>query len=200
MFDFSVVEKNLKEHGYEVKVYATLKEAAEYLDSVIDDTTVGIGGSGTVKESGLYETLKGHNKDEVWHWFEEASDAARVRAMNTEVYLTSVNAMAETGEMISIDGCGNRIASMLFGHKKIYYLVGRNKITKTYEEAQWRARNVAGPKRAQQMGRKTPCAVNADKCYDCKSPERICNGMVTLLKPMMGMAAEILLIDEDLGL
>lgn len=200
MFDFSTVEKTLKENGYQVKVYASLKEAAEYLNGVIDDTTVGIGGSGTVKESGLYELLKTHNKDVVWHWFETAADEARVRAMNTEVYLTSVNALAETGEMISIDGCGNRLASMLFGHKKVYYLIGRNKVVKTYEDALWRARNVAGPKRAQQMGRKTPCAANADKCYDCKSPERICNGMVTLMKPMMGTAGEILLIDEDLGL
>ena len=200
MFDFSVVEKNLKEKGYEVKVYATLKEAAEYLNSVIDDTTVGIGGSGTVKESGLYETLQTHNKEVVWHWFQTPQDEARVRAMNTDIYLTSVNALAETGEMVSIDGCGNRVASMLFGHNKVYYLIGRNKVVKTYEDAVWRARNIASPKRAQQMGRKTPCAVNADKCYDCKSPERICKGMVTLMGDMMGMATEVLLIDEDLGL
>ena len=199
MYDFTVVEKNLKELGYEVKVYATLKEAAEYLNSVIDDTTVGIGGSGTVKESGLFETLAEHNKEVIWHWFQPA-DEARKKAMATEVYLTSTNALAETGEMVNIDGCGNRVASMLFGHKKVYYLVGRNKIVKTYEDAVWRARNIASPKRAQQMGRKTPCAVNADKCYNCKSPERVCHGMVTLWEPMMGMAAEVILIDEDLGL
>lgn len=199
MFDFSIVEKNLKDKGYEVKVYETLKEAADYLDSVIDQTTVGIGGSGTVKESGLYERLGTHN-EVVWHWMQQPADDARVRAMNTDVYLTSVNALAETGEMVSIDGCGNRVASMLFGHRKVYYLIGRNKLEKTYDEAVWRARNIASPKRAQQMGRKTPCAVNADKCYDCKSPERVCHGMVTLWEPMMGMEAEILLIDEDLGL
>ena len=198
MFDFTTVEKNLKDRGYEVKVYATLKEAASYLNEVIDGTTVGIGGSGTVKESGLYDMLGEHN-EVIWHWVQPA-DEARVKAMNAEVYLSSVNALAESGEMVSIDGCGNRVASMLFGHKKIYYLIGRNKLVKTYEDAVWRARNVAGPKRAQQMGKKTPCAVNADKCYDCKSPDRVCHGMVTLWEPMMGMAAEVLLIDEELGL
>ena len=197
---FEIVKKNMEKRGYTVKVFATGAEAAAYLNSEIDGVSVGIGGSGTVKESGLYETLQTHNKEVVWHWFQTPQDEARVRAMNTDVYLTSVNALAETGEMVSIDGCGNRVASMLFGHNKIYYLIGRNKVVKTYEDAVWRARNIASPKRAQQMGRKTPCAVNADKCYDCKSPERICKGMVTLMGDMMGMAAEVLLIDEDLGL
>ena len=59
---------------------------------------------------------------------------------------------------------------------------------------------MAGPHRAQQRGKKTPCAVKADRCYDCKSPDRVCNAMVTLWGPMTGMETEILLVDEDLGL
>lgn len=120
--------------------------------------------------------------------------------MNADVYLTSANALAETGELVSIDGAGNRLSSMLFGHKKVYYLIGRNKLVPTWEDAVDRARNIAAPHRAQQMGKKTPCAAKADRCYDCKSPERICRGMLTLWGPMMGQEAEILLIDQDLGL
>jgi len=89
---------------------------------------------------------------------------------------------------------------MLFGHETVYYVIGRNKLAPTYEEAVWRARNVAAPRRAQQMGRKTPCAIKADRCYDCKSPDRVCRGMTTLWAPMTGMSAEVLLIDEELGL
>ena len=92
------------------------------------------------------------------------------------------------------------LASTLFGHKRLYYVVGRNKLTGTYEEAVWRARNVAAPQRAQQMNKKTPCAIKADRCYDCKSPDRICRGMTTIWGPMMAQTAEVLLIDEDLGL
>lgn len=199
MFDFTTVEKNLKARGYAVRVYATLKEAADYLDGVLDNVTVGIGGSATVKASGLYDRLRKHNTV-VWHWMQEPAAQARRNAMETEVYLTSVNALAESGEMVSIDGAGNRISSMLFGHEKVYFLVGRNKITPTYEDAIWRARNVAAPKRAQQMNAKTPCAVEGNRCYDCKSPGRICHGMVTLWSPMSSMEAEVLLIDEELGL
>ena len=105
-------------------------------------------------------------------------------AMDTEVYLCSANALAETGELVNIDGAGNRVASTLFGHRKIYFVVGANKLCPTYEDAVFRARNVAAPQRARQLGAKTPCAVHADRCYDCKSPGRICRGLVTLWGPM----------------
>ena len=117
------------------------------------------------------------------------------------VYITSANALAETGEIINIDGVGNRAASTLYGHQKLYFVVGRNKLAPTYEEALWRARNIAAPKNAQRLGRKTPCAIKGDRCYDCKSPERICRGLVVLWEPMMGMeqTTEVLLVDEELG-
>lgn len=198
MTDFTTLQTALEERGYTVHTFSTAGEAAAYLDSQMDGATVGIGGSGTVRDSGVFELLAPHNTV-FWHWKQDA-DEARHSAMDADYYLTSVNACAETGELVNIDGAGNRVSSTLFGHKKIYYLIGRNKICPTYQDAIWRARNVAAPRRAQQMGRKTPCALKADKCYDCKSPERICRGFVTLWAPMLGMEAEVLLIDEDLGL
>ncbi|MEY8389506.1 lactate utilization protein [Oscillospiraceae bacterium 38-13] len=195
---FDAVKKNLEERGYAVRVFSGGKEAAEYLDGVIDGKSVGFGGSATLEALGLYERLGRHNQA-VWHWKQEAGPARRA-AMTAEVYLTSANALAETGELVNIDGTGNRAAATLFGHEKVYYVIGRNKLAESYEAAVERARNVAAPQRARQLGRKTPCAVKCDRCYDCKSPERICRGLVTLWGPMMGMEAEILLVDEDLGL
>ena len=119
--------------------------------------------------------------------------------MTSDVYLTSVNGLAETGELINIDGTGNRVSGELFGHKKVYFIVGRNKLAPTYEEALRRARNVASPKNAQRLGVKTPCAVKGDRCYDCKSPERICRGLVVLWEKMKSCEMEVVLIDEDLG-
>lgn len=198
MTDFSTVEKNLLAYGYTVKTFATAAEAGAYLNEQIDGTAVGIGGSATVKASGAYELLSTHN-NVYWHWV-QSPNAARAAAMDTEVYLTSANALAETGEIVNMDGLGNRVASTLFGHKRLYILVGRNKIVPTYEDAVWRVRNVAAPKRAQQVGAQTPCAASGSRCYDCRSPGRICRGLVTLYGPTMGMEAEVLLIDEDLGI
>lgn len=195
--NFETVKKNLEDRGYTVRVFSTGQEAADYLDGVLQGKSVGFGGSATLDALGLYERLGARNTV-LWHWKQEPG-AARRQAMTAEIYLTSVNALAETGEIVNIDGVGNRAAATLFGHEKVYFAVGRNKLTPTLDEAVWRARNVAAPQRAKQMNRKTPCFATG-RCHDCKSPERICRGLVTLWGPMMGMDAEVLLIGEDLGL
>lgn len=199
MMKFDTVKKNLEDRGYTVRVFSTGKEAADYLDAAVDGKSVGFGGSATLDALGLYERLGSHNET-VWHWKWEDKDAARRAAMTSDVYLTSVNGLAETGELVNIDGAGNRVAATLFGHEKVYFVVGRNKLAPTYDEAVWRARNIASPQNARRLGKKTPCAAKGDRCYDCKSPDRICRGLVTLWGPMMGMEAEVLLIDEDLGM
>jgi len=198
MANFERVKKNLESRGYTVRTFSTGKEAADYLDTAIDGKSVGFGGSATLDALKIYERLAGHNRV-VWHWKQEAA-AARREAMTTDIYLTSANALAETGEIVNIDGTGNRVSATLFGHEKVFFVIGRNKLTPTYDEAVWRARNVAAPQRARQLGKKTPCAVKCDRCYDCRSPERVCRGLVTLWGPMMGMEAEVLLVDEDFGL
>ena len=194
---FDTVKKNLEARGFSVRTFATAAEAAAYLNEAIDGKTVGFGGSVTLQDMGLYELLGSHNEVH-WHWVNGQEE--RKAAMGTQVYLSSANGLAETGEIINIDGGGTRVASTLYGHEKVYLVIGRNKLAPTYDEALWRARNIAAPKNAQRLGRKTPCAVKGDRCYDCKSPERICRGLTVQWEPMMGMETEILLVDEDLGM
>ena len=196
--DFTKVSENLKARGYAVQCFATAREAADYLNGAIDGVSVGFGGSMTLEQMGLFERLSGHNRA-LWHWREGTAEDPRKEALTADVYVTSVNGMDEDGDLINIDGAGNRVAATLFGHRKVYFVVGRYKLAPTYEEALWRARNISAPKNAQRLQRKTPCAAKGDKCYDCKSPERICRGLVVLWKPMMGMEAEVVLVDEDLG-
>ena len=194
---FETVKKNLEARGFSVSTFSTAAEAAAYLDSAIDGTTVGIGGSMTVQQMGLHEKLAAHNEVH-WHWTD--GPEARAKAAHADVYITSANGLTENGEVINIDGAGNRVASTLYGHKRVYFIIGRNKLAPPYDEALWRARNIAAPKNAQRLGKKTPCAVKGDRCYDCKSPDRICRGLVVLWGPSMGVETEIVLVDEDLGL
>lgn len=197
MADFTKVEQALRQRGYTVRVFETGAEAADYLNSAIDGVSVGIGGSVTVQQLGLYDRLAEHNQV-YWHW--QGGPEQRAKAAEADVYLTSANGLAETGEILNIDGAGNRVASTLYGHKKVYFVIGANKLAPTRDEALWRARNIAAPRNAQRLGKKTPCAVKGDKCYDCKSPDRICRGLVELWGPMMGMETEVILIGEDLGM
>ena len=196
MADMERVRKNLAERGFQTSCFATAKEAADYLDAQIDGATVGIGGSMTIQAMGLSERLSKHN-EVIWHW--EGGELRR--AMLADVYLTSVNGLAEPGEIVNIAGYCNRVAASMFGPKRVYYVVGINKIAPDFEKALWRARNVAAPKNAQRLGKKTPCAVKADRCYDCKSPERICRGLSVLWRKPTGFEqAEVVLIEEELGM
>ena len=199
--DFSIVEKNLKDRGFVVTIFETAAEAANYIDMQIDHQTVGFGGSVTLEQMKLFETLQSHN---TVFWHQKVPTAAvkaevRMAASKAAIYISSVNGLAETGEIINIDGTCNRVASIFYGHKKVYLVIGKNKVEKDYDSALWRARNVASPLNAKRLGAKTPCAVKGDKCYDCKSPERICRGLSVLWgKPMTG-EFEVILINEELG-
>lgn len=193
--DFTKVAESLKSRGYAVSAFGTKEEAAAYLNGAIDGKTVGFGGSITLQEMGLYDSLSAHNTV-YWHWH---GTPVGKEAGFAQVYLASANGLAETGELINIDGRGNRVAATLFGHEKVYFVIGRNKLAPTYDEALWRARNIAAPKNAQRLASKTPCALKGDHCYDCKSPGRICRSLMVLWEAVMDMEMEIVLVDEDLG-
>ena len=198
---FTKVAENLKKLGYQVSVFDTKEQAADYLCGEIKDTTVGFGGSITLRDMGLYDRLQETNKV-AWHMYPaegQNKDELRMLARNTDVYLTSANGLAETGEIINIDGVGNRVSESIFGHKKVYFVIGKNKLAEDYDKALWRARNIAGPKNAQRLNRKTPCAAKADRCYNCSSPDRICKVLSVFWGAPMGADCEVVLIKEDLG-
>ena len=120
--------------------------------------------------------------------------------MESTVYILSANGVSETGELVNIDGSGNRLAASLFGPKKVYYIIGKNKIEPDLKSAMDRARNTACTKNAMRFQIKTPCVANGgDKCYDCNSPARICNAFLILERPCSGMEVELLFVDEELG-
>ena len=197
--DFTNLKSTLERLGYAVSCFETGAGAAAYLNRQIDGKTVGFGGSVTLRELGLFDSLSAHNTVKShWNPLDGITDALR-EASHTDVYLSSVNALAETGELINIDGTGNRVSGTLYGHDKVYLVVGRNKIAPDYDQALWRARNVAAPKNAVRLGVKTPCAVKGDRCYNCKSPQRICRVLVVLWECVKSCAIEIVLVDEDLG-
>lgn len=193
--------QSLEKNGYKVSVFATLADADRYLNQQIDNTTVGIGGSITIDTMGSFTTLSEHNQV-YWHWYPVEGltvDDTRKKAQDTAIYLSSVNAISEDGEMVNIDGAGNRLASTLYGHEKVYFIAGTNKIVENLHQAIDRARNVAAPLNGKRLDCKTPCAIKGDHCYDCNSEGRICNAMVIHYKKMMSSEMEVILIEEGAG-
>lgn len=189
--------KNLELRGYSVRHFATGTEAADYLTEQVHDTTVGIGGCKTADQLGLYERLKEHNQV-FWHWREPGMETLQ-KANAAAVYITSANAMSEDGEILNIDGRGNRLAGQVFGNKKLYVVAGTNKLCPDFASALERARNVAAVQNCKRFEAKTPCKLD-DRCHDCRSADRICRALLVLWGPVMGMEAEVILIDEALGM
>lgn len=200
-YDFTILKQNLESKGYQVTIFDNKEEAASYINSQINDKTVGLGGSVTIHDMNLFEMLSDHN---VVYWHDEKPEdmtvmETRTAATRAEVYISSVNGISEAGEIVNIDNTGNRVAAISYGPSKIYLVIGTNKIASDLERAIYRARNIASPLNAKRLNRKTPCAVKGDKCYDCNSPERICRNLSVLWSKPTGADYEVILIKEELG-
>ena len=116
--DYPVLKKNFENHRFHTSYFETKEEAEAYLAEQIKGETVGFGGCMTAKEMNLFEVLEKNNKV-IWHW--EQGPDARIRAKKeSTVYILSANAAAETGQIINIDGSGNRLSESLFGPKRVY--------------------------------------------------------------------------------
>lgn len=195
------LKQNLETKGYIVNIFNNKLDATDYIDSQINDKTVGLGGSVTIHQLDLFNKLSSHN---TVYWHDQKPEdmtvmETRKAACRAEIYISSVNAISESGDIVNIDNTGNRVAATTFGPDKIYLLIGSNKIAKDWESAIYRARNVASPLNAKRLNRKTPCAVNGDKCYNCNSPERICRNLSVFWEKPTGAEYEIILINEELG-
>ena len=200
-YNFATLQKNLEDKGYSVYVFDNKETAANYINTQIHQKTVGLGGSVTIHQMNLFEILSTHN---TVYWHDEKPInmtimETRTAASRADIYISSVNGISEAGEIVNIDNTGNRVAAISYGPSKVYLVIGSNKVTETLDAAIYRARNIASPMNAKRLGRKTPCAVNGDKCYDCKSPERICRNLSVLWDKPTGAKYEIILIQEELG-
>nr|WP_156943609.1 lactate utilization protein [Alkaliphilus transvaalensis] len=193
--------KKLEEKKFKVKYFEKKEEAIEsVLAETVDDHVVGIGGSMTIKELELHEILKGQGKEIYWHWLVEPQErnAIRQKANNADVYLSSTNALTEAGELVNIDGLGNRVSGMFYGPKKVIVICGINKITSDYNTAIERIKKSACPSNARRLGLKTPCAATGE-CNDCLSPDRMCNITTIISHKPMAIDFHIYLIGENLG-
>lgn len=189
--------ERLRKNGFAVTRFSSSGEAAAYIGESLRGKTVGIGGSMTVRALDIYDKIKVNNRV-FWHMI-EPGDETMQNASAAEVYITSVNAISEEGFLINIDGRGNRVAGTLMKKDRVYFIVGKNKLCGPFHEALERARNIAAPLNAKRLDCATPCA-KSDHCYDCASPDRICNALVVLWKkPGWCESMEIILIDEELG-
>lgn len=191
----------LKKNDFKATFFEDSSSAVNYLlESIDKGAKVGIGGSMTVKSLGIPELLIERGNEVFFHWLEgtpEGMDKARRSAAQADVYLSSTNALTEEGQLVNIDGVGNRVASMVYGPRKVFVLCGVNKISKNLDSAQQRIKDNAY-KNARRLKLNTPCAVT-EKCSDCRSPQRMCKVTTIINRKPTTADMEIIIIGEELG-
>jgi L-lactate utilization protein LutB len=156
------------------------RNEAEALKAVLglipEGATVGFGGSMTLEAIGAVEAVRSGPFKMIDRYRTESWDetmAAYRRALGAEVFITGVNAITRSGELVCVDSSGNRAAAMIFGPARVVVVAGVNKAVGNLDEAFARLRRIA-PLNCRRLGHKTPCA-ETGRCEDCMIPQRMCN-------------------------
>jgi len=196
------VVKALKSRSFEAWYFDDEAQAVEKIVSLIPkDHLVSWGGSMTVSGLGIQERLakEGYNlldRDKAAPG--ERAEIMR-RALLCDTYLAGTNAISEDGQLVNIDGNGNRVAAMIYGPKQVIVAAGMNKVAKTLPDAVIRARNIAAPTNVQRFSSlKTPCN-ETGSCADCLSPDTVCSFFVTTRYCKPAGRIKVVLIGKDLG-
>lgn len=195
--------QNLKRNGFDVRIAATPEAGCrEILSMVSEFETFGIGGSETLRQIGIIDELHGMGKTIYDHWLQGLS-ADEVQAVRREqgrcdCFLCSANAISTQGDIVNVDGIGNRVTAMAYGPRKVVIVAGVNKIAPDLDHALRRVRTIAAPMRAKSLGMDTPCA-ETGVCVDCHSPQRICRITTILHRCPMLTDISVVLIGTALG-
>ena len=179
--------------------YAEDKEAAlkQALELIEENSTISMGGCMSAHEIGLVQALQEGN----YQYLDRSKMEPReglLAAYDSDVFLSSANAMTSDGILVNIDGNSNRVSCIAQGPKKVIFIVGMNKVCDDLDSAMKRARNVAAPANAQRFEVKTPCK-ETGKCFDCKSPDTICcQFLITRYSRHTGRI-HVILVNDHLG-
>ena len=179
--------------------YAESKEEAlkKALELIPEGSTIAMGGCMSAHEIGLVQALQEGN----YQYLDRSKMEPReglLAAYDSDVFLSSANAMTSDGILVNIDGNSNRVSCIAQGPKKVIFIVGMNKVCADLDSAMKRARNVAAPINAQRFEVKTPCK-ETGKCFDCKSPDTICcQFLITRYSRHTGRI-HVILVNDNLG-
>ena len=184
-----VLIKNLTARHFGACYCATKEEALQKALSLIPEgSKVGWGGAMSAQEIGLLDALEAGN----WNAVGRNTDGG------VDVFITGANGLSLDGQMVNIDGLGNRVSAIIYGPKTVVVIAGMNKVVDTLEAAVQRARTVAAPINVQRLQKEPPCA-KTGVCYDCKHEDCICNHIVITRHSRPVGRIQFVLVGEDLG-
>jgi len=197
------VVKELANNGFSAAYYKTVKEACEaVLQEVPEGASVGVGGSWTIAQLGVLDELEKKGHTVLNHGkpglSKEEKYKIRRQQLTCDVFLSGTNAVTMEGELVNVDGAGNRVASMIFGPSKVIIVVGLNKIVTNISAAMERIETIAAPINNKRLGMPNPCTETGE-CMDCQGPTRICNVTTIMHKQPSLSDIHVFVVGENMG-
>ncbi len=194
--------KNLEKRNMEGYYFPTAKEGLDFILNMIPEgSAVANGGSVTITDIGLLDAIKNGNYEYIDRLAANTPQESREiysKIVASDYYLMSTNAITIDGELVNVDGAGNRVACLIHGPQKVIVVAGMNKVSVDIADAHHRARNLAAPANVTRLGKNTPCAVTGI-CGNCFSPDCICSQIVITRRSGSKNRIKVFLIGEDLG-
>ena len=198
-----VLVQNLKKRHFEA-FYCENRTAAleKALELIPEGASVGWGGAMSAEQIGLMDPLRGRNV-KLLDRSKAETPQERITLMKqcllADVFLTGANALSLDGQMVNIDGNGNRVAAIVYGPDSVIVVAGMNKVCDTLEQAVQRARSVAAPANSQRFSIAAPCN-STGSCHNCTSVDCICNQILITRHCRPAGRIKFILVGEELGL
>lgn len=197
-----ILIKNLKSRHFEAYYCADKAEAlAKALELIPEGSTVGWGGALSAQQIGLLDAMNAGNYNAIDRdktTSPEEREQAMKKCLLADVFITGANALSLDGQMVNVDGNGNRAAAIVYGPESVVVIAGMNKVADTLEAAVIRARTVAAPMNKQRFPAQTPCEVTG-ACADCKSDGCICNQILITRNCKPAGRIKFVIVGEELG-
>lgn len=197
-----ILVKNLKKRNMDADYYRSSVEAVTaILDIIPPGASISWGGSMSMDECGLKTALNAGDYDVIVRSGGESPEEISEiyhKAFNCGYYIMSSNAITMDGQLVNIDGNGNRLAALLYGPEHVIIIAGMNKIAQNVDEALSRVSNTAAPMNSNRLEQNTPCA-KTGSCADCQSNDCICCNTVITRRSRIKGRIKVFLVGEDLG-
>lgn len=195
--------KNLAKRHMEGFYCETPEEACNLASSLMKQgSSVSWGGTMTMKEIGLDKAIANRSDlivyDRANANSQEEIDEIYRKTFSADNFIMSTNAISLDGQLVNIDGTGNRVAALIFGPKQVIVIAGMNKVCHDLDSAMVRARNIASPPNALRFDKKTPCTANGS-CGDCLSNDCICNQIVITRNSRDENRIKVILVEGEWG-
>ena len=129
---------------------------------------------------------------------EEEKRQIHAKAILSDYYLMSTNAFTIDGQLVNIDGNGNRVSALCYGPKHVVIITGMNKLVPSVDAAYKRIRQDACPPNCVRLGLTNPCS-KTGICGECMSASSICDLFVTTRMSRYPDRIHVIMVGEELG-